>query len=182
MTAPHDLEYAGPMRTQRFCVALLVLQHLGCAAATSTSAPPRVPSRLAEAEHALAHELDDFHLAASDADEVRYFSHFAPEGVFLGTDARERWTVPEFREYAHPRFAKGKAWSFRSTRRTFGMSDAGTTAWFEEDLETEKLGPARGSGVLVLRKGRWLIAQYNLALVVPNERFKDVKAVLDGTK
>ena len=130
----------------------------------------------------LANEIDDFHLAASEANEPRYFSHFAAEGVFLGTDAHERWTVDEFRAYAHPHFAKGKAWSMRSVRRTFGMAESGTTAWFEEDLETKNLGPARGSGVLVLRGGRWLIAQYNLAIVVPNERFQEVKTLLESAK
>ena len=48
--------------------------------------------------------LDDFHAAASDADEERYFSHLAESGVFLGTDATERWSVPEFRAYAESFF------------------------------------------------------------------------------
>ena len=30
--------------------------------------------------------LDDWHQAASVADEARYFGHFAPNGVFIGTD------------------------------------------------------------------------------------------------
>ncbi len=42
-------------------------------------------------------------------------------------------------------------------------------------LETESLGPARGSGALVREGGEWKIAQYNLALTVPNERFSLVK-------
>src|SRR5262249_42795332 len=48
--------------------------------------------------------LDDWHDAAAHADEARYFGHFAPGGVFLGTDASERWDVAAFRAYAHPRF------------------------------------------------------------------------------
>jgi hypothetical protein len=31
--------------------------------------------------------LDDWHQAASVADESRYFGHFALNGVFMGTDA-----------------------------------------------------------------------------------------------
>ena len=46
--------------------------------------------------------LDDFHDAAAKADEDRYFGRFAPGGVFLGTDATERWDVKAFRAYAHP--------------------------------------------------------------------------------
>jgi hypothetical protein len=120
--------------------------------------------------------LDDFHDAAAKADEARYFGHFAQDGVFVGTDATERWDVQAFRAYAHPYFAKGKAWSFRGVRRHVTMR--GDTAWFEEDLETANLGPARGSGVLVWSEGRWLIEQYVLSITVPNDRFKEVKELL----
>ena len=33
--------------------------------------------------------LDNWHQAASVADEARYLGHFAPDGVFMGTDATE---------------------------------------------------------------------------------------------
>ncbi len=121
--------------------------------------------------------LDDFHDAAAKADEARYFDHFAPGGVFLGTDAAERWDVAAFRAYAHPYFAGGKAWSFRGVRRR--VTVRGDVAWFEEDLETPNLGPARGSGVLVWSGGRWLIEQYVLSITVPNEKFKAVKELLE---
>ena len=103
----------------------------------------------------LANEIDDFHLAASEANESRYFSHFAAEGVFLGTDAHERWTVDEFRAYAHPHFAKGKAWSMRSVRRTFGMAESGTTAWTSlGDLAFAHL--ANITRLAVSPNGQWL--------------------------
>src|SRR5712691_6103281 len=105
------------------------------------------------AEQAVASALDDFHDAAARADEERYFSHFAPGGVFLGTDATERWDVASFRAYAHPYFAQGKAWTFHGVRRRIAMR--GDVAWFEEDLETRNLGPARGSGVLVHDSSGW---------------------------
>ncbi len=120
--------------------------------------------------------LDDFHDAAGRADEERYFAHFASDGVFLGTDATERWDLGAFRAYAHPHFARGKAWSFRGVRRRVALR--GDLAWFEEDLETENLGPARGSGVLVWSDGRWLLEQYVLSITVPNEKFKSVKDLL----
>ncbi|HET7785012.1 MAG TPA: nuclear transport factor 2 family protein [Myxococcales bacterium] len=125
----------------------------------------------------MARELDDFHDAAARADEERYFGHFAPGGVFLGTDARERWDVASFRAYAHPYFARGKAWSFRGVRRR--VASQGDIAWFEEDLETQNLGPARGSGVMVRSGSRWLVEQYVLSVVVPNEKFKAVKELLE---
>jgi len=131
-------------------------------------------------EQAVARVLDDFHAAAAAADEERYFAHLAEDAVFLGTDATERWDKSAFRAYAHPYFERGKAWSFRSTRRAIQLAPTGTTAWFDEDLATPNLGPARGSGVLELRGGVWLITQYNLALTVPNERFPWVKRALDA--
>src|SRR3954462_10971653 len=126
---------------------------------------------------AIQTELADFHDAAARADEGRYFGHFAPDGVFLGTDAAERWDVAAFRAYAHPHFARGKAWTFRGVRRR--ISIRGDLAWFEEDLETQNLGPARGSGVLARSGERWLLEQYVLSITVPNEKFKAVKELLE---
>ena len=127
-------------------------------------------------EKAVAVVLDDWHLAAAQADEVRYFSHFAEGAVFLGTDATERWTKAAFRSWAHPFFARGKAWNFRSMRRAITMSQDGHTAWFDEDLTTPNLGPCRGSGVLTCDKDRWLIQQYNLSVPIPNALMDAVKA------
>ena len=124
--------------------------------------------------------LDDWHQAAAKADEARYFSHFAADAVFLGTDATERWTRDEFRAWAKPYFAKGKAWSFQATRRSISFSKDGTVAWFDEDLATADLGPCRGSGVLVRDSTSWKIAQYNLSVPIPNEAFADVKKLIEA--
>ncbi len=129
-------------------------------------------------EKAVAALLDDWHDAAATADEARYFRHMADDSVFLGTDATERWSKAAFLAYAHPYFAKGKAWTFRATRRAVSFSADGRAAWFDEDLDTQNMGPCRGSGVLEKRGGAWLIVQYNLSLPIPNERMKDVKALL----
>lgn len=137
--------------------------------------PPVQAAMEPSAQTPIAAALDDFHLAAAQADEARYFGHFAEGAVFLGTDATERWTKAQFQAYAHPYFAKGKAWSFRATRRAITLSPDGKTAWFDEDLATPNLGPCRGSGVLLLEGGVWKIAQYNLALTIPNGVAKDVK-------
>ncbi len=116
----------------------------------------------------VANVLDDWHQAASVADEPRYFGHFAPNGVFMGTDATERWTAAEFRVWAKPHFDKKKAWSFKAHDRHVDFSAGGKTAWFDEALETPNLGPARGSGVLVRIGKEWKIAQYNLSIPIPN--------------
>lgn len=135
----------------------------------------------AAAERAIARVIDDWHAAAAAADEDRYFAHLADDAVFLGTDATERWDKAAFRAYAHPHFARGRAWAFRSARRAVTLDVEGRLAWFDEDLTTQNLGPCRGSGVLRRAPdGAWKIVQYNLAVTIPNERFADVKALLDA--
>lgn len=113
--------------------------------------------------------LDDFHDAAADADEARYFNHLAASGVFLGTDATERWTKEEFRVYAHPHFAQGKGWAYRSTSRHVTLAADGRTAWFDELLENAKYGECRGTGSLQRYGEEWKIEQYNLNIPMPNE-------------
>ncbi|HHH29895.1 MAG TPA: DUF4440 domain-containing protein [Polyangiaceae bacterium] len=130
----------------------------------------------ANARAAIDATLDDWHAAAAASDEERYFAHFASDGVFLGTDATERWDVAAFRAYAHAPFEAGRGWAFRSVRRAVVVE--GSVAWFDEDLATENLGPARGSGVLRFERGRWRIAQYNLTITVPNDRFQAVRDLL----
>jgi SnoaL-like domain len=112
--------------------------------------------------------LDDWHQAASVADEARYFGHFAPNGVFMGTDATERWTVTEFRAWAKPRFERKLAWSFKPRDRHIDLSADRKTAWFDEMLDTPNLGVCRGSGVLMQLGAKWKIAQYNLSVPIPN--------------
>jgi hypothetical protein len=125
--------------------------------------------------------LDDWHDAAAKADETRYFAHFAKEAVFLGTDATERWDVAAFRAYAHPYFSQGKGWEFHSIRRDISFGATGI-AWFDEDLSTKNMGPARGSGVMIYEENQWKIAQYNLAITIPNDRFGEVKKILENPK
>lgn len=133
----------------------------------------------APAEKAVAAVLDDWHLAAAQGDETRYFGHLAEGAVFLGTDATERWTKAAFQVWAHPFFQRGRVWSFRATRRSIRLSGDGLTAWFDEDLDTPNLGPSRGSGVLTREKGHWLIQQYNLCVPIPNALMKAVKTQIE---
>jgi len=119
--------------------------------------------------------IDAWHAAAAAADEEKYFSFFTPDAVFLGTDATERWTRDEFRKFAHPYFAKGKAWSFKSVSRWISFAPDHTVAWFDEMLDTPNLGPCRGSGVLLATRSGWKIAQYNLSIPIPNDLVDDFK-------
>lgn len=122
--------------------------------------------------------LERLHRAASEADEEVYFSLFAADAVFLGTDASERWTVDQFRAYAHPHFARGSGWTYtlRGGRRHVYVSADGNLAWFDEALDNEKYGECRGTGVLRRVDGTWRIVQYNLTLPIPNEIAGEVVA------
>ncbi len=132
------------------------------------------------AEKAITAVLDDWHLAAAQADESRYFNHLAEGAVFLGTDPTERWTKAAFRVWAHPIFQRGRAWSFKAARRTIILAADGRTAWFDEDLDTPNLGPCRGSGVLTREKDRWQVQQYNLSVPIPNALMNAVKGQIEA--
>lgn len=129
---------------------------------------------------AVAATLDAFHLAASKADGERYFGLFAADGVFLGTDATERWNVDEFKAYAKPYFDKGQGWTYRAIegKRFITMAEDGKTAWFDELLANEKYGTCRGSGVLRKVGENWRIAQYNLSFMIPNDVAGEVTALV----
>ncbi len=118
--------------------------------------------------------LDALHEAASEADFDRYFSLYAREAVFLGTDATERWTREEFMDYTKARFDAGTGWTYHMLERHIAIAPGGRTAWFDERLENANLGETRGSGVLVMEDGNWRIAQYNLTIPIPNEMAREV--------
>lgn len=144
--------------------------------ACASCPPPIAHTAAPEERAAIDAVLDDWHAAAAASDEERYFAHLTADAIFLGTDASERWDPAQFRAYAHAPFSAGRGWRMRSVRRDVIVR--GDLAWFDEDLDTVNLGAARGSGVLVREEGRWRIAQYNLAITVPNERFEEVRALL----
>jgi hypothetical protein len=132
----------------------------GCAAA------PPTPS---EARRPLDELLDGFHRAASKCDLERYFEPFSDSGVFLGTDASERWSKAEFRAFCEPYFARGQGWTYTPIERHVSLDSQRKTAWFDERLSNEKYGEVRGSGVLVRGADGWRIEQYVMSFPVPNE-------------
>lgn len=125
--------------------------------------------------------LDDFHVAASEADSERYFAHFAPDAIFLGTDPGERWTRAEFEAFAAPYFSRGQGWTYLPLERHVVLSGDGSVAWFDELLDNESYGRCRGTGVLVKGAAGWKIAHYSLTLVVPNDVARDVAEMIRAT-
>jgi len=150
-----------------------------CERATLACDGGRVRARLGEAfaaesaraaaESAVRALLDRFHAAAARADGADYFACLAADAVFLGTDAKERWSVPQFRAYCEPYFAKGRGWTYAATERHVTLSRDRATAWFDERLQSASYGEVRGSGALRRDGERWRITQYVMSLPVPNE-------------
>lgn len=154
------------MPVMRKLLALLAIAFAACATTT--------PRDVQQETAAVSRTVDAWHKAAADADEERYFGLMTADAVFLGTDATERWNAASFREFAHPYFAKGKAWTFVPHDRHVMISPAGDVAWFDEKLDSASYGDCRGSGVLEKTAGGWRIAHYNLTIPIPNALAKSV--------
>lgn len=120
--------------------------------------------------------LDGLHRAAAAADGESYFALFTDDGVFLGTDVTERWTVVELRAFAEPYFSAGRGWTYTPRERHVVVSADGDTAWFDEILDNDSYGTCRGTGVLVLTDSGWRIAQYHLTIPIPNALARELTA------
>lgn len=177
----------------RTMLAIPMLVLGACAAGTARHPPERPAYGGPDVERPrIAALLDRFHAAASRADMEAYFACLVPEGGFLGTDASERWSVGQFREYCRPYFAKGQGWTYaarerhvtfvyEASQRVAVASGASLypVAYFDELLDNEKYGVCRGTGVVVGDGiGGWHIAQYALAFTVPNRAAGEVVEVI----
>jgi|TARA_R110000868_G_scaffold300718_4_gene561167 hypothetical protein len=118
--------------------------------------------------------LDNFHQAASDANQQQYFDLLSDKAVFIGTDATERWDKNAFIAFAKPYFDKGKGWTYIPRNRHVTLAESGQVAWFDEMLDSQSYGECRGTGVLELTEKGWKISQYHLTIPLPNGLAKDV--------
>lgn len=123
--------------------------------------------------------LTSWHKAAAVADEKTYFNLLAPEAIFLGTDATERWTKEEFQKWAKPYFKRESAWIYSANKRFIYLSSDKTIAWFDEELASKSYWTCRGTGVLEKIKGQWKIRHYNLTFTIPNEITKEIKPLVE---
>ena len=139
-----------------------------------------ISSLVVPTQHLLAQQHDDinefldaWHLAAENADEETFFGSMSPSCVYIGTDASERWTRDELKEWSIKYFQRESAWAFTPRERNLMISEDGNTAWFSELLETW-MGICRGSGVLQKNKtGMWQLEQYHLGVTVNNDLIKE---------
>ncbi|GIU34465.1 hypothetical protein TUM4637_30380 [Shewanella hafniensis] len=121
-------------------------------------------------QQAAAQVLDLLNQYSSDANWDKYFALYRKDGIFIGTDAKERWGMAEFEHYSRPT----KGWRYDLTERH--LIQHGDVILFDELLNSPAYGVSRGTGTLIKTDGNWKIAQYNLSFPIPNEIAKSITA------
>ena len=120
--------------------------------------------------------LDAWHKAAADVKFEAYFNAMTEDAIYIGTDATENWTKPDFKTWAKPYFHKGTTWNFTALERHIFFDKSGKIAWFDELLNTQ-MKICRGSGVLVKVGKEWKIQHYVLSMTIPNDEVDAVVKV-----
>ncbi len=152
-------------------VAFLAIFVVATPGQNSNPAADLKPSADFDAEKArivIGEFLDDFNVAAANADYERYFSFFDEDAIFIGTDATEHWDKVSFKAWAKPYFDRKRTWNFKAVQRHIFFDKSGDFAWFDELLSTQ-MKLCRGSGVLIKKGGGWKLKQYVLSMTIPNE-------------
>jgi len=134
-------------------------------------------SAQAQAEKSLDQIMDDWHQAAAEADAEAFFGRMTETGIYIGTDASERWLRDELREWSAKYFARESAWSFTALERNW-QRPTENIAIADELLETG-MGVCRSTAVLQLIDGEWYIVHYQLSIAVPNEKLEDFQNLME---
>jgi len=121
-----------------------------------------------KAEKEVNELLDNWHKAAATADSTSFFGSMAQDGIYIGTDASERWLRDDMANWAQKYFQGASAWDFTPLKRTVYLDADHEIAWFEESLDTW-MGECRASGVVHQEKEGWKIKHYHLSVTVPND-------------
>lgn len=124
----------------------------------------QVTAKSAEDLIAVNNILDTYHAAAAEADWENYFQLMSDDGIFLGSDAGERWTKAEFKAYA----SRSNGWIYLPEIRNVNFTPDGRSAWFDEILQSASYGTSRGTGILIKTEQGWKISQYALTFPIPN--------------
>lgn len=123
---------------------------------------------LVDDEQAIGQCLDNWHKAAAAADLDAYLGYMSSDAIFIGTDAKERWTLDSFKAFCKPYFDRGKAWNFTPLKRHIMLDSTHQLAWMDELLRTQ-MKICRGSAVLRKEQQEWKIVHYVLSMTIPNE-------------
>lgn len=157
-----------------FSASLLMLGAL-CFHPQTAIADGQVATTLSD-EQAAAQVLDKLNQYSSSADWDKYFALYRQDGIFIGTDATERWGMAEFERYSRPT----KGWRYDLTSRH--LVQHGDVILFDELLNSPSYGVSRGTGTLIKTNGEWKIAQYHLSFPIPNAIAKQITAEIKNAQ
>ncbi|MCP3130208.1 nuclear transport factor 2 family protein [Shewanella sp. KJ2020] len=146
-----------------FAIAALIFS----AQNANASEPPTMRVQTTD-EQAAAHVLDKLNQYSSSADWDKYFALYRQDGIFIGTDASERWGMVEFEGYSRPT----NGWRYDLVERH--LIQHGNIILFDELLNSPAYGISRGTGTLIKTDGEWKIAQYHLSFPIPNALAKQI--------
>ncbi|MBU2396535.1 MAG: nuclear transport factor 2 family protein, partial [Alphaproteobacteria bacterium] len=115
--------------------------------------------------------LTDLHAAAARSDAEAWAARLAPDLVWVGNETSERWDRDAFLGFAAPVFARGAGWVYAARERhvTLAPDPCACVAWFDEVLDSETYGTARGEGLLVRDGADWRVLRYALSYPIPND-------------
>lgn len=136
------------------------------AAALVLTAPASDPP-----EQAAAAALEAMHAAAARSDGAAWADRLAPGLVWVGNETSERWDREAFLGFAAPVFARGEGWVYSGRERHVSLAPdpCACVAWFDEVLDSETYGTARGEGLLVREGEDWRVLRYALSYPIPND-------------
>lgn len=121
--------------------------------------------------------INQWHHAAAVADEETFFGMMTADGIYIGTDASERWLRDELREWSKKYFERDKAWDFTPLSRNFQIDSDDKTAWFDELLDTW-MGTCRSTGIMKKTDEGWKIVYYHLSIAVPNDNLDGYRKLI----
>jgi hypothetical protein len=121
--------------------------------------------------------VNAWHHAAAVADEVAFFGFMAEDGIYIGTDASERWLRDELKTWSKQFFDRETAWDFTPLSRTVTIGPGNRIAWFDETLDTW-MGVCRSTGILEMRNDAWKLVHYQLSIAVPNDKVDAYKKII----
>lgn len=135
---------------------------------TDTRRKTNCQTTFSNAEKEVNTLMDNWHKAAATANEELFFGSMTVDGIYIGTDAEERWERDEMANWSKEYFDKDSAWDFTALKRTVYLDADEELAWFEESLDTW-MGECRASGVVVKTVAGWKIKHYHLSVTIPND-------------
>ena len=121
--------------------------------------------------------VNGWHQAAAIADEKVFFGLMDEEAIYIGTDATERWSRDELKEWSKAYFQKESAWDFKPLSRNTKIGPSSQMAWFDELLDTW-MGTCRSTGIMSKKDGNWKMIYYHLSVAVPNEKMDAFKKLV----